>query len=133
VALEYEDESLHQESRTVFERTRDLPADDRLFGCGAAIIAFHVDPQGMLLPCLMVPSHAYDLRQGSFRAGWDSVLSTFPEQKVSPGYECHVCEKRVICGACPAQFAFETGSPSAKSEYLCQLGEARLRALGIDR
>ena len=133
VALEYEDEDLRTRSATTYMKVHDIPPPaERLFGCGAALTSFHIDPQGALLPCLMVSSHGFDLRQGSFQSGWESALATFVEQKSPPSYECHRCEKRFLCGVCPAQSAMETGSPTCKSEYVCQLGDARLRALRLD-
>jgi radical SAM protein with 4Fe4S-binding SPASM domain len=129
VELEMQDARLLRETAGHFERQRHLPPEDRLFACMAGVTAFHVDPQGTLLPCLMASTHGFDLRQGGFRAGWQGVLSEFPQQEIPPGYECHRCEKRSLCQVCPAQAAMETGSPHRKAEYLCQLGEARRRAV----
>jgi MoaA/NifB/PqqE/SkfB family radical SAM enzyme len=70
VALEMEDKVLLQKTVDHFRETQGLPPDDRLFACMAGLTGFHVDPQGLLLPCLMVATHAFDLRQGTFREGW---------------------------------------------------------------
>jgi radical SAM protein with 4Fe4S-binding SPASM domain len=129
VALEMEDTKLLHDTAAYFRGRRGLPPDDHLFACMAGLTSFHVDPEGTLLPCLMVSTHGFDLRRGTFRAAWEGVLSLFREQEIQPGYECHRCEKRFLCGACPAQSGMETGSPYRKAEYLCQLGEARLRAI----
>jgi radical SAM protein with 4Fe4S-binding SPASM domain len=129
VSLELEDQALLQRTVDFFRRMRRTPAEDRLFSCAAGLTGFHVDPEGRLLPCLMVSTHGFDLRKGSFREGWDSVLPGFREQLVEPGYTCHECEKRFLCGICPAQSGMETGSPQRKAEYLCALGEARWRAV----
>jgi len=129
VALEMEDAKLLRDTAAYFEGKRGLPPEDRLFTCLAGLTSFHVDPKGTLLPCLMVQTHGFDLRRGAFRAGWEGVLSRFREQEIGPEYECHRCEKRFLCGACPAQAGMETGSPHRKAEYLCQLGDERLRAI----
>lgn len=129
VALEMEEEGLPEKTAASYEKMRTLAPPDRLFGCGAGLTGFHVDPRGMLLPCLMVSTHGFDLRLGSFRQGWEEVLPGFVEQPVPPGYECHECEKRFLCGLCPAQFEMETGSLHVPSEYSCRLGEARHRAV----
>lgn len=130
VKIEMQDVTFHGKASDYFQKMRvEQPADDRLYSCMAGLTGFHVDPQGTLLPCLMVSTHGYDLRRGSFRTGWDEVLARFGEQGIAPGYECHRCETRFLCGLCPAQAEMESGSPQRKSEYLCQLGHARRRAV----
>jgi radical SAM protein with 4Fe4S-binding SPASM domain len=133
VEIEVQDASFREKASDYFRSVQGQPpADERLYSCMAGLTGFHVDPRGILLPCLMVSSHGYDLRQGSFREGWDYVLSRFLEQKVVPGYECYRCETRFLCGLCPAQTAMESGSPYVRSEYLCRLGELRRRAVTND-
>jgi radical SAM protein with 4Fe4S-binding SPASM domain len=129
VAIEMEDDGLRRRTADYFQRMRGLPPEQQLFSCMAGLTGFHVDPQGTLLPCLMVCTHGYDLRQGTFREGWETVIPRFREQGLTPGYECHECEMRFLCGTCPAQAGMETGSPHRKAEYLCRLGEARLDAV----
>jgi radical SAM protein with 4Fe4S-binding SPASM domain len=129
VALEMEDEALLRRTVDYFQRMRGTAPDDHLFVCGAGLTAFHVDAAGMLWPCLMASTHGFDLRRGSFREGWENVLPRFREQKVEVGYRCHQCEKRFLCGLCPAQTAMETGDPQRRAEYLCALGEARWRRI----
>jgi radical SAM protein with 4Fe4S-binding SPASM domain len=129
VAIEMEDPEHLRRATEHFQRMRGLPPEQQLFACMAGLTGFHVDPQGTLLPCLMVTTHGFDLRRGTFREGWDDVIPRFREQGLSPGYECHECEMRFLCGTCPAQAGMETGSPHRKAEYLCRLGEARLDAV----
>ncbi len=129
VSIEMQDERLLARTAEYHRQTLGAPAGDRLFGCMAGVTGFHVDPRGTLLPCLMVSTHGFDLRRGSFREGWGGVLSSFSEQAVAPGYECHACDKRFLCGVCPAQAGMETGSVFRKAEYLCRLAEARLVAI----
>jgi radical SAM protein with 4Fe4S-binding SPASM domain len=129
IALEMEDPKLRRKTADYFQRRRGETAPDRLFSCMAGLTSFHVDPDGALLPCLMVSTHSYDLRQGTFLEGWRGALAGFQDQAILPGYECHACDKRFLCQACPAQASMETGSLYRKADYLCQLGEARLRAI----
>jgi radical SAM protein with 4Fe4S-binding SPASM domain len=129
VALEMEDEALLRLTADYFRRVRGSPPEQRLFACGAGLTGFHVDPEGTLWPCLMARTHGFDLRGGSFREGWDTALPGFREQAVEPGYQCHSCERRFLCGLCPAQAGLETGSTQRKADYYCALGEARFRAI----
>lgn len=129
VAIEMQDLGRLQGTTEFYERMRGLPSDDRLYSCLAGTTAFHVDPGGMLRPCLMVAGHGFDLRQGSFRSGWEGVLLMFREIEAPQGYECNSCERRFLCGLCPAQTSLETGSPQVKSEYHCALGRERERVI----
>lgn len=129
VAVEMEDEGLRHKTAEHFRKTRGLPPEEQLFTCLAGVTGFHVDPTGLLLPCLMVCTHGFDLRQGTFREGWETVIPRFREQSLPPGYECHECELRFLCGSCPAQAGMETGNPHRKAEYMCGLGQARLEAV----
>ena len=129
VALEMADEALRDRSAEYFQRMRTVAPADRLYSCMAGRTGFHIDPSGTLLPCLMVTSHGFDLHKGTFLTGWREVIPRFLEQEVAPDYECHRCEKRFICGVCPAQSQMETGSAHRRPEYQCQLGEERCRTL----
>jgi radical SAM protein with 4Fe4S-binding SPASM domain len=129
VEIEMQDLELRRRAAQYYEKARSMPADERLFGCFAGHTSFHVSPTGLLLPCLMVDAPGFDVRRGSFLEGWNGVIAQFREQGLVPEYECHRCEKRAICGVCPAQFRLETGSQYRKAEYTCQLGEERHRVL----
>jgi radical SAM protein with 4Fe4S-binding SPASM domain len=134
IAIEMEDEGLRGRTADYYERVRGQASGSRLFTCLAGVTGFHVDATGTLFPCLMVSTHGFDLRRGTFREGWDGLLARFSDQEVAAGYECHTCELRFLCGHCPAQAALETGSPHVRAEYMCRLGEARLGAIepGLD-
>jgi radical SAM protein with 4Fe4S-binding SPASM domain len=127
VEIEMEDRELLRQTAGHFMETRDVSPEDRLFSCFAGVTGFHVDAHGTLLPCLMVPTHGYDLRRGTFREGWEG-LSGFHDQALPAGYGCHDCDMRFLCGSCPAQAGRETGSPHQKADYFCGLGKARLEA-----
>jgi radical SAM protein with 4Fe4S-binding SPASM domain len=130
VAIEMADPQRLKGTADLYDRMKGLPADDRLFPCMAGVTTFHVEPSGRLQPCMMADEHGFDLHQGSFREGWESVLLAFREIEVPPGYECNSCERRFLCGLCPAQTKMETGSAERKSEYYCALGQERERAIG---
>jgi len=135
VAIEMQDETMLDKAAELLESRRGSRSEDRLFSCLAGVTSFHVDPRGQLLPCLMVQDgrNGYDLRSGSFRAGWDGIIAGFHDQKTTPGYKCHDCDVRFLCSSCPAQSALETGSVHKKSDYYCGLGEARLVQIAVRR
>jgi radical SAM protein with 4Fe4S-binding SPASM domain len=134
VAIEMQDETMLDKAAEMLESRRGMKSEERLFNCLAGVTSFHVDPRGTLLPCLMVQDgrNGYDLKTGNFREGW-KTLAAFHEQGISDGYGCHDCDNRFLCGSCPAQSALETGSPHRKSDYYCELGEARLIQIQLRR
>jgi len=112
-----------------FRRRKDLAATDALYQCGAGLTYFHIDPHGDLRPCLMIPKPAYSLLKGSFLAGWRDVMPRIRRKKPGASYPCNRCEKRILCGFCPAFFALENGAEDARSDYLCALGHVRFHAI----
>ena len=106
-----------------------LNPSPRLYECGAGVIGFHVDADGMLLPCLTTQNIAYDLKSGSFAAGWDYVVKTMDAQLAAADLECASCSNSVMCGWCPSYSLMENGDANRKSEFLCELGKCRRELL----
>jgi len=129
VEKELADEVRLRRWRDYFRRRRDLAATDALYQCGAGLTYFHIDPYGNLRPCLMINEPAHDLRNGSFLTGWRDVMPRIRQRKARANHPCNACEKRVLCGFCPAFFALENGAADDRSEYVCEMGHARFRGI----
>ena len=112
-----------------YERRKGIPSTDRLYTCGAGLTHFYIDPYGTLQPCSMAIHFRYRLSQGDFLAAWRDLMPRFRERKAGPGYACNSCDKRVLCGLCPAFFRMESGSETRRSEYLCRTGHLRFEAV----
>ena len=105
--------------------------DDLLFArCLSQRRDFHIDPYGRLSFCSLIkdPALRYDLRRGSFAAGWDELLPALGRE-VRGGAEyrtnCGVCARRTDCRWCAAYAYLETGRYGAPIPYLCEVaGEA---------
>jgi radical SAM protein with 4Fe4S-binding SPASM domain len=105
-------------------------ASDRYFECGAAAMSAHLDPQGMLRPCLLSRTPAFDSVTLGLGEAWQELVAAV--DGLSRGENaCRTCKLRVVCGQCPALFSLETGTPGRHSEYVCELGEARAAAIGL--
>lgn len=111
------------------ERMKGVRLSEALYGCSAGLNNFHIDPKGMLQPCLMVTDICYDLANGSFQDGWRNVIPKITEKKIDAGFKCRDCEKQIFCGFCPAFFRLETGSETNVSKYLCAMGNHMQKAL----
>jgi radical SAM protein with 4Fe4S-binding SPASM domain len=129
VAKEFSDPETFRQWREHFERSRETFLTGPLYQCGAGLTTFHVDSSGFLKPCLMVTGLKYDLKKGSFKEGWETVIPRIREKRIAPTFECATCEKLSLCGFCPAFFKLESGSDEIPSEYLCRIGHHRFRAI----
>jgi radical SAM protein with 4Fe4S-binding SPASM domain len=109
-------------------RSRVLDTDN-LYNCGAGLTNFHIDPAGNLLPCMMLKKPTYDLKKGAFIDGWNNEIQKLRTIKASSKFKCNQCDKRSLCGSCPAIFELENDSPEIHSQYICELGENRLKAI----
>jgi radical SAM protein with 4Fe4S-binding SPASM domain len=114
--------------REYFERSRGETPSEMLYECGAGLNGFHIDPYGNLMPCLMTTRVKYDLLKGDFLTGWGGAVAGIRE-KSAGDVGCNECEKRFLCSFCPPFFELENGSERIRSEYLCAMGNYRLRAL----
>ncbi len=112
-----------------FERARKQALSDKLYSCGAGLTSFHIDTYGNLQPCIMMNGIRYNLLEGSFLAGWNGVISRIRDREAGGAYKCNHCEKRHLCGFCPAFFRLENGSEVISSDYLCTVGGHRFDIL----
>ncbi len=129
VELEFSDEHRFLEWRDFFQRRQGLPVPDTLYSCGAGQTHFHIDAFGSLRPCLMVTNLEYNLTRGSFITGWEEVMPGLRQRKPNNGFLCQRCDKRTLCGFCPAFFNLEKGREELCSEYLCAVGQVRFEKL----
>jgi radical SAM protein with 4Fe4S-binding SPASM domain len=96
-----------------------------VFTCGAGMNSFHIDPYGQLSTCMMVPSHTYDLRQGSFRQGWEEYFPSVVYRKREKSSRCHTCSIASACDNCPGWSVLEHGEFEHPNDYLCELNHRR--------
>jgi radical SAM protein with 4Fe4S-binding SPASM domain len=129
VEKEFADSERLKNWREYFERCRTLPVPDTLYVCGAGVTNFHIDAYGRLQPCIMPTDISYDLSAGSFKQGWEKVISRITGRKAASDYQCNGCEQRHLCGFCPAFFGLENGREEIRSEYLCEMGRHRGRMM----
>lgn len=129
IAREFSDENRRREWKDFFGKMRELPSRDYLYQCGAGLTHFHIDPYGNLQPCLMVTDLQYNLVTGDFSTGWNQVIPGIRERKPGNGYKCNQCQKRSLCGFCPAFFKLENDAEDICSQYLCVMGQQRFEKI----
>ena len=118
IEKEFSDKERLKDWVEYYERMKGAPVSDRLYTCGAGITCFHIDPYGILKPCLMVKGYNFDLTKGGFSAGWHDIIVKIREKKTSARFACAQCKKKALCDYCPAFFELENGREDEYSEYL---------------
>lgn len=110
-----------------FETFKDSTLGKDLYGCNAGLAAFHLDPSGRLMPCMMTMDIGYDISGSPFMTGWENIMPRIRDRKAGADFACRGCKKINFCGYCPAFFRLENGREDRYSEYLCRLGNLRLQ------
>ncbi len=108
-----------------FEKYKDCTLGAELYGCGAGLSLFHVDPFGQLSPCMMALDIKHDISAAGFSAGWKNITPRIRDKKAGTDFGCKGCLKINFCGYCPGFFRLENGREDAPSEYLCRMGGLR--------
>ena len=126
VEREFSDSQRAESWKDYYLSAKDLPTTERIYSCGAGSTGFHIDAYGNLKPCIMVSHISYNLCNGSFKEGWENVICRIRDKKADIDSRCPACDKRHLCGYCPAFSRLEHGSEYAISDYLCKMGHRRL-------
>jgi radical SAM protein with 4Fe4S-binding SPASM domain len=101
-----------------------------LMTCGAYLHAFHIDPYGHLVPCMLLREPAYDLRAGSFREGWDEHFPAMRRRMRRKAMACDACHLNSACDQCVGWARVETGDPEAPVPFLCDVTSLRAAVFG---
>ena len=138
VELEFGSEEQRWELARFYERQRVESREERgpsgrMYLCGAGLASFHLDPWGIMRPCLMSTEIAYNTETLGFAGAWQAVTGAVDKAAVRNGERCRDCPFISLCGYCPGLFALEQGSEAGPPEYLCRLGETRFRAIGLEK
>jgi radical SAM protein with 4Fe4S-binding SPASM domain len=109
--------------------TAPSPQADLIYTCGGGISGFAVDPEGKMSICVLSHQDKYDLREGSFRDGWDHFIGSVRQRKVTRVTKCTACEIKPMCGMCPANGELENGDAESPVDFLCHVAHLRAKAM----
>lgn len=110
----------------------DADETDGLYQCGAGVFGFAIDPYGILRGCGLASGEGYDLRNGTFREGWEVALLKERKRAVTKRTKCTECAIKAMCGMCPPNAALECGDEEAPIEFFCETAHLRAYAFGIE-
>jgi radical SAM protein with 4Fe4S-binding SPASM domain len=126
-ATEFSDERRAQLYLEHFRNSITVRGRKTLYQCNAGLVAFHVDPTGIVRPCFMERKIAYSAIEIGFKEAWRAVREVFSQMAVdfsSPGI-CEGCSERPLCGYCPGMFHLENGSYGRPPSYVCRIAALR--------
>jgi len=136
VAHDLADPRRCEEWRRLVEQRRGAPVRGdgpaELYGCGGGVQAFAIDPFGRLRICGLSTAHGYDLRTGSFLAGWETEIGATRARLANRRTKCTACGLKDLCGMCPAMGELEHGDPETPVEAFCEVAHLRAYALGVE-
>lgn len=102
-----------------------------VYDCGGGVGSFAVNPYGEMSICVLSQADTYDLRQGSFRDGWEHFLRRVRLQQRTRPVKCQTCEIRPMCGSCAAVNELENGDKEAPIDFACRVNHLRAYLLDI--
>lgn len=128
-AVELGDPERAAQWSALYERQRFEFGPGPLYRCGAGVTHAHVDPRGVLHPCLMAAHVGAPVAELGFQRAWASIGANLSARRIREDSACLLCDKHVLCGYCPGFSYLETGDEATPSAFQCAMGEARHRLL----
>lgn len=110
----------------------DQPPPGEAFSCGAGLIAFTVDPFGVVSTCQIVRKPGVDLRQHSFDYAWNVVFKQLRELQRSGDQSCDHCDIHDKCTQCGGWSMLEHDDYETPIDWLCDINHARHEAFNSD-
>jgi radical SAM protein with 4Fe4S-binding SPASM domain len=104
--------------------------EHNLYHCGGGMNSFAIDPAGRMRICQLSQRDAYDLRQGTFREGWEHFLVSVRKRRIARPTKCTRCQIKAMCGMCPAMGELENGDPEKPVDFLCRTAHLRSYVIG---
>lgn len=132
VALEFADPARVGEWREFYSRFENKATGKSVYSCAAGMSTFHVDPRGILYPCVMAARRGFPLARSSFRKRWREDMPLIRAEEFAADAKCFDCRLKSLCGYCPGLFELENGDERVPSEYVCELGRLRREYLAAE-
>lgn len=123
IAIEKSDSDMLQQRLKQIEHQSWWFNPQGLYHCNSWFNGYFINPQGILQFCHLTKDHSTDLKQSSFKRGFDNFLEVLKEKYKSKS-KCTSCELKELCYKCPARAFLESGDKESPVNYYCQLAKA---------
>jgi radical SAM protein with 4Fe4S-binding SPASM domain len=137
VSLEFHDARRKEDYRAMAAAELAAPVVDdtrekQRYTCGGGLYGCAIDPVGTMSICVISHQQGYNIRNGSFREGWEGPLREIRMQLRTRPNICDRCRIQSLCSMCAANGELENGDPESPVEFLCQVAHLRAYALGFE-
>jgi MoaA/NifB/PqqE/SkfB family radical SAM enzyme len=113
LSVEQRDSVNREQYLQVTELVANLESGKDLFMCGTGVLTIHVDPRGLLHPCMLWRKGGFNLLERDAEE-WGAHLASLRSAK-NPEGGCNSCSNRGSCGRCPATCGAASSSSRAPS------------------
>lgn len=103
-----------------------------LFICHGGRSSFSIDPTGNLKLCSLLPIFKFNLRNDTFKDGWNNYLEKVINTKVKRKLKCQTCQFYNLCNQCPAFSYLENDALDKIVNYNCEITKLRANALSMN-
>ena len=113
------------------------PPDEKrdYLGCGAGRLVARILPDGVITPCVFLPTPIGSFREGSFQEIWrnSKLLKQFRDRNEFTG-NCKDCDHLAVCGGCRAvAHAYSKGNPLSGDPHCWIKPETEIREAAIGK
>jgi radical SAM protein with 4Fe4S-binding SPASM domain len=136
VTLEFRDTRRMEDYRQLAKEelaagAKEYTDETTRYFCGGGMNGCAIDPTGTMTICVISHQQGYNIREGSFREGWEGRIREIRAQKKARRNICDRCQISTLCSMCPANGELENGDAESPVEFLCQVAHLRAYALGF--